>query len=224
LEDFNQASTGVTSRLIENNDGRELGSASIGQIFYFSNRRVNTLGTESADDQASSAVAAQLALQPAQSLWTTTNVLWNSSENRIQQGNLYIHYEPTDRTIYNLGYRYNESNTEVSTLSNGIRQADASAAWPISQSWRLFLRVNYDLDLHSSLEDLVGLEYEDCCWLTRIIYQRAVFGHNTTDSVLAQPVDSQRQRAILVEFQLKGLGGLGRRVDTLLKESIWGYK
>jgi LPS-assembly protein len=147
--------------------------------------------------------------------------LWDTDKNQIQQGNVYIHYEPSDRTIYNLGYRYNESNPEVTTLSNGIRQADASVAWPISQSWRLFLRINYDLDLHSSLEDLAGLEYEDCCWLTRIIYQRAVFGEEV--NTIGQTV-AQRQRAILVEFQLKGLGGLGRRVDTLLKESIWGYK
>lgn len=221
LEDFNQASSGITSRFIEDRTGRELGHASIGQIFYFEDRRVNTLTTESSDDQANSAVAAQLALQPVESLWATTNVLWDADQNDVQQGNMYIHYEPKDRAIFNVGYRYNQSNPEVSTLSNGIRQADASVAWPINNSWRLFLRLNYDLDLKSSLEDLVGLEYEDCCWLTRIIYQRAVFGDEMDD--LGRTV-SQRDSAILFEFQLKGLGGLGRRVETLLEESIWGYK
>jgi LPS-assembly protein len=221
LEDFNQASTGITSRIIEDRTGRELGQASIGQIFYFEDRRVNTLSTEQEADQANSAVAAQLALKPVDSLWTTTNVLWDSDENDVQQGNMYIHYEPKDRAIFNLGYRYNQSNPEISTLSNGIRQADASVAWPIDNNWRLFLRLNYDLDLNSSLEDLVGVEYEDCCWLTRIVYQRAVFGDEVDD--LGQTV-SQRDSAILFEFQLKGLGGLGRRVETLLEESIWGYR
>jgi LPS-assembly protein len=222
LEDFNQASTGVTSRIIEDRTGRELGHASIGQIFYFEDRRVNTLsGVDAEDDQANSAVAAQLALQPVDSLWATTNVLWDADANDIQQGNMYIHYEPKDRAIFNVGYRYNQSNPEISTLSNGIRQADASVAWPINNQWRLFLRLNYDLDLNSSLEDLVGIEYEDCCWLTRIVYQRAVFGDEVDD--LGRTV-SQRDSAILFEFQLKGLGGLGRRVETLLEESIWGYK
>lgn len=221
LEDFNQASAGMTTRLIEDSSGRELGQASIGQIFYFEDRRVNTLPTESADDQPNSAVAGQIALQPTDSLWTTVNALWDADENRIQKGNTYIHYEPKARAIFNLGYRYNEANPEISTLSNGIRQADASMAWPINNRWRLFLRLNYDLDLHSSLEDLVGLEYEDCCWLTRIVYQRAVFGDETDD--LGQPL-SQRDTAIVFEFQLKGLGGLGRRVESLLQESIWGYR
>lgn len=221
LEDFNQASTGITSRIIEDSTGRELGQASIGQIFYFEDRKVNTFATQQTADQANSAVAAQLALKPVDTLWTTTNVLWDADENNIQQGNMYVHFEPKDRAIFNVGYRYNQSNPEISTLSNGIRQADASVAWPIDNNWRLFLRLNYDLDLNSSLEDLVGIEYEDCCWLTRIVYQRAVFGDEVDD--LGQTV-SQRDTAILFEFQLKGLGGLGRRVETLLQESIWGYR
>jgi LPS-assembly protein len=217
LEDFNQASAGVTSRIIEDRTGRELGHASIGQIFYFEDRRVNTLSSEVSDDLANSAVAAQLALQPVDSLWATTNVLWDADKNDVQQGNMYIHYEPKDRAIFNVGYRYNQSNPEISTLSNGIRQADASVAWPINNNWRVFLRLNYDLDLKSSLEDLVGLEYEDCCWLTRIVYQRAVFGDEMDD--LGRTV-SQRDSAILFEFQLKGLGGLGRRVETARRKHL----
>lgn len=221
LEDFNQASLGVTTRLIEDKTGRELGQASIGQIFYFEDRRVNALPFERDDEQSNSAIAGQIALQPSESLWATANALWDTDENRVQKGNAYIHYEPKARAIFNLGYRYNESNPGISTLSNGIRQADASVAWPINEQWRLFLRLNYDLDLHSSLEDLVGIEYEDCCWLTRIVYQRAVFGDEADD--LGQPL-SQRDTAIVFEFQLKGLGGLGRRVESLLQESIWGYR
>src|SRR5690606_11447625 len=143
--------------------GRELGQASIGQIFYFEDRRVNALPFERDDEQSNSAIAGQIALQPSESLWATANALWDTDENRVQKGNAYIHYEPKARAIFNLGYRYNESNPGISTLSNGIRQADASVAWPINEQWRLFLRLNYDLDLHSSLEDLVGIEYEDCC-------------------------------------------------------------
>lgn len=222
LEDFNQVATGVTSRLIESSSGRELGHASIGQIFYFADRRVTALNTETTDDQASSAIAGQFSLQPTPSLWANANILWDQGNNEIEQGNAYLHYEPSKNgSIYNIGYRYNQPDAAISTLQNGIRQADASAAVPISQHWRLFARVNYDLDLHTTLEDMVGVEYEDCCWVTRIVYQRAIFGEEF-DSV-GQP-KTQRDQAILVEFQLKGLGGLGRKVNTLLEESIWGYR
>ena len=221
LEDFNQLATGFTSRIIESESGRDLGHASIGQIFYFEDRRVNALTTETRDDQANSAVAGQLTLQPSQSLWANANILWDQSANEIQQGNVYFHYEPSLGAIYNLGYRYHQPDPAVSTLQNGLRQADLSMAVPISRRWRLFGRVNYDFDLNTTLEDMLGFEYEDCCWVTRIVYQRAIFSERL--NTIGQP-EPQRDTAILVEFQLKGLGGLGRKVDTLLQESIWGYR
>ena len=227
LEDFNQMSVGVTSRFIETQTGRELANASLGQIFYFADRKVNTLTNLAPpdqrvpDSQANSSIAGQLTLQPNDPLWASANLLWSPDQNQVEQANTYIHYEPNARAIYNLGYRYNRANPEVTTLYNGIRQVDASAALPLTQHWRAFLRLNYDLDLKSSLEDLVGIEYEDCCWRTRIMYQRAIFGEaiNTIGRT-----ETKRDQAIMVEFQLKGLGGLGRRVSTLLEESIWGYK
>ena len=221
LEDFNQLATGMTSRIIESDSGRDLGHASIGQIFYFADRRVNASTVEARDNQASSAVAGQLVLQPSTTLWVNSNILWDQSSNEIEQGNVYTHYEPSEGAIYNLGYRYNKPDPTISTLANGLRQADFSVALPLNQRWRLFGRVNYDIDLHTPLEDMLGVEYEDCCWVTRIIYQRAIFSEQLNS--IGQP-QAQRDQAILFEFQLKGLGGLGRRVNTLLQESIWGYR
>lgn len=227
LEDFNQMAVGMTSRFIQTESGRELANASLGQIFYFANRKVNTLtnlapaNLQEPDRQANSSVAGQLTLQPNDPLWATANVLWSPDQNQLEQANAYVHYEPNNRAMYNLGYRYNRADPEVSTLFNGIRQIDASAAVPLSRHWRAFLRLNYDLDLGSSLEDMVGLEYEDCCWRTRIVYQRAVFGEEVNTVGVTE---TKRDQAIMVEFQLKGLGGLGRKVSTLLEESIWGYK
>ncbi|MDB6060210.1 MAG: hypothetical protein JWM78_313 [Verrucomicrobiaceae bacterium] len=221
LEDFNQLASGVTSRLIEDASGRELGHASVGQIFYFGSRKVDASTVESTDKQAKSAIAGQLTLQPTESFWANSNVLWDQSNNRVEQGNFYVHYDASNSGIYNLGYRYNQSDTTVSTLANGLRQADASAAIPLNAHWRFLARVNYDLDLHTTLEDMVGIEYEDCCWVTRLVYQRALFGEEL--NTIGQPIP-QRDQTILVEFQLKGLGGLGRKVNKLLEESIWGYR
>lgn len=221
LEDFNQLASGVTSRLIEDESGHELGSASIGQIFYFADRKVNASTLESLDDQTTSAVAGQVTLKPTESLWASSNLLWDQSNSEFEQANAYAHYEPKNGGIYNLGYRYSQPDPTVSTLENGIRQADASGAIPLTKRWRALARVNYDLDEHSSLENMFGLEYEDCCWVARVVYQSALVSDEFDP--LGQP-QAQRQETILVEFQLKGLGGLGRKVNTLLQESIWGYR
>ncbi len=221
LEDFNQLTVGMTSRIIKNDSGAELGHVSVGQIFYFSNRRVNTSSVESTDSQASSAIAGQITLQPVQSVWASSNILWDQSNNQIQQGNVSAHYDAESGAIFNLAYRYNQADPTVSTLSNGLRQADISGAVPLNQRWRLLARFNYDLTLHTTLEDLIGIEYEDCCWVTRVAYQRAVLADQL--SALGEPV-LQRDRTLVIEFQLKGLGGLGQKMNTLLQESIWGYR
>ena len=221
LEDFNQLSSGVTSRIIEDESGEELGHISVGQIFYFSNRRVNAATVESIDDQPNSAIAGQITLQPVRSVWASSNILWDQSNNQIQQGNVSVHYEAQNGAILNTAYRYNQADPTVSTLANGLRQADISGAVPLNQHWRLLARFNYDLDLHTPLEDLIGIEYEDCCWVTRVAYQRAALAD--TLSTLGQPV-LQRDRTLVIEFQLKGLGGLGQKMNTLLQESIWGYR
>src|SRR5690606_12326872 len=145
LEDFNQLATGVTSRLIDDDNGRELGHVSLGQIFYFGSRRIDASALETEDDDSNSAIAAQLAVQPNEALWASSNVLWDQGNNQVEQANAYIHFEPKNGGIYNLGYRYHQPDPTISTLASGLRQADASAAIPLNRRWRLFARVNYDL-------------------------------------------------------------------------------
>ncbi len=221
LEDFNQLAVGVTSRVIRDETGAELGRASVGQIFYFDERHIDASTVESSDDQTSSAVAGQLVLQPAPNLWASSNLLWDQSNNRFEQANASIHHVIDNGAIFNVGYRYHQPDTTVSTLANGLRQADVSAAIPLNQRWRLLARLNYDLDLHTPLEDLVGFEYEDCCWFVRFAYQRAALANAL--NVLGEPI-LERDETFMIEFQLKGLGGLGQKMNSLLQESIWGYR
>lgn len=222
LEDFDQLSVGITSRFIENRSGRELLSASVGQIYYFEDRQITVLQTSSEPQRESnSAVAGQLTYSPTDPVWTNANILWNTDQDQVDEGSFYAHYETPNNALFNVGYRYRRASNEVTTLLNGIEQADFSAVWPLAERWRLFARWNYDLDDGRSLEDLFGVEYSDCCWMLRVIYQRAVDGEELDDLGMAH---SNRDSAILVEFQLKGLGSLGRKVDGLLEESIWGYR
>ncbi|MFT3931840.1 MAG: LPS-assembly protein LptD [Spongiibacteraceae bacterium] len=221
LEDFNQLAFGMTSRMIDDESGAELGRASVGQIFYFADRRIDATINDSVADQANSAIAGQVVLQPSNSLWAASNILWDQSNNNIEQGNVSVHHVAKSGAIFNVAYRYHQIDPTVSTLSNGLRQADVSAALPLSRRWRLLARLNYDLDLHTPLEDLVGFEYEDCCWFVRFAYQRAALA-DTLD-VLGEPI-LERDETFMIEFQLKGLGGLGQKMNSLLQESIWGYR
>jgi LPS-assembly protein len=221
LEDFNQLTVGLTTRYIESGNGRELFNASLGQIHYFEDRRV-TLSGGATGEESSSNVAAQFNLTPSDPVWSSINLLWDPDEDQMQQGSAILHVERDGGALYNIGYRYYRASNDVTTLNNGIDQVDLSAAWPLAKRWHLFARWNYDLDDNRSLEDLVGVEYEDCCWLVRVVYQNAVAAEQLDAATgIAR---AERDQAVLVEFQLKGLGSLGRKAGALLQESIWGYR
>jgi LPS-assembly protein len=126
-----------------------------------------------------------------------------------------VHWSPDDERIVNVAYRYRRDQPYVNP--NGfvsyedIDQVDFSTALPISQSWKLLARYQYDFTNDQSLEETAGIEYSSCCWALRMVYQEGL------------DWDQGRDYGVYVEFVLRGLGGLGRNIDSLLQKSIFGY-
>ena len=99
-------------------------------------------------------------------------------------------------------------------------QLDFSTYFPINTEWSLFLRSLYDLEENERINDLAGIEYNSCCWRIRLVYLRSLdqkTGANVSELV-------EHENAAFIEFQLKGLGGVGTRVSSMLEEVIRGYK
>jgi LPS-assembly protein len=241
IADANQASLSVTSRLITDDTGLEMLTASIGQIVYFEDRRVsvcdglpstdslspcrsNTAQQPAAGNLAqpqpsqtvsSSEIAAELQLQPVKALRVSGTTLWDPHEDRLNEGGVLMHWSPVADTIVNLGYRYRREPASFDELGRqvdeDIDQADFSAALPINDRWKVFVRYQYDLNNDYSLEELAGLEYSSCCWALRMVYQEGL------------DWDKGRDHGFYLQFVLRGLGGLGKNIDQLLQDSIFGF-
>lgn len=231
LEDFDQLSLGATSRWVQRATGRELITASLGQIIYFSDREVEASWNPAAlvredNRRRRSELAGELRIQPADRLWLTASTLWDADQDVVNEGGFYLHYAgdgASDRLspVFNLGYRYRRAQPGINRLTEDIEQVDASAVVPLGRRWSGFARFNYDLDGRRRLEDMLGLQFEDCCWLVRMVYQRAVEGDEWAAPGRRRVT---RDHAIVFEFQLKGLGSLGSTAAGLLEESILGYR
>lgn len=225
LDDANQVSVGLSSRFLRDGDGRETLSMSIGQIYYFDDRRVqlNSNQPDPSDDQTSSEIAGELMFQPLDNLWLSSTAIWDHREGNMIEAGASFHYVSPSRAVYNLGYRFDRDSI-VDPGTNGLRrnleQADISMALPVSERWQLFTRYQYDIDGEFSLEKTAGVQYEGCCWLARFVYQRAVTGEELVNGDLKQ----ERENTFLFEFQLKGLGSIGNKALSLLQESILGYE
>ena len=69
---------------------------------------------------------------------------------------------------------------------------------------------------------MVGVQYDDCCWMVRLLYQQSVddqYANELNDQIIVE-----RDYAFVLEFQLKGLGSLGNKAESFLRESILGYE
>ena len=217
LDDADQVSAGLTSRFIDNESGRESLVLSLGQIFYFQDRLVGAT-----DNTSNSEIAAEVQYQPIDDFWITSSTLWDSRQDLVNEGGVSFHYQTENQAVYNLGYRFRRDGTNISGFGDrNLEQADSSVVLPINNRWRVMARYQYDIDTGRSLEEMAAIEYGDCCWLTRLVYQKAA-KDEVSDTMGGTHLEYDHQ--IILQFQLKGLGNLGAQASSLLRESILGYQ
>lgn len=229
--DANQLTLGATSRYIDER-GRERMRGSLGQIFYFADRRVQfesaTGVVPPRDQQSSSAYAAEFMYQMHDDWRLSSNLLWNPNDGNGNAGDVRVNYQPEPRKIINAGYRFrNELNTfNVLTgtynrdPNRRIDQSDLSFMWPIGPQWSVIGRYQHDFADDRTLEAFGGFEYDSCCWKLRFI-NRYWVDYDEYESIATD----RGNHGIFVQVVLKGLGNVtGNRVESLLTEGIPGYR
>jgi LPS-assembly protein len=209
IGDANQLSLALTSRIIDPETGREHFRASLGQIRYFRDRDVilptGLKGTRSDSDMVAE-VSAAIAKE-----WTARGeVQWNPHGDTSNLSALQLRYRGDNGRLLNVSHRYRRD--DISTL-DGLEQVDISGRLPINKQWSVIGRYYRSIRDGALLEGLAGVEYESCCWSTRLVIRDYVNDASDTD----------RNLAILFQVELKGLGNFGQKTDTLLASSILGY-
>jgi LPS-assembly protein len=202
IGDANQISAALTTRYFEKETGRERLRASIGRIYYFQDREVS-LNNQTENAEHSDVVAeANATLAPQ--LTTRFDVRWNEESHQFDKGSILLQYMPETHSIFNIGYRYQESTLE---------QSDISLLWPLNRHWTIIGRHNFSLLDKRPLETLAGLEYQSCCWRIRIVNRRYV-----NDDL------GETRENLYVQFELKGLTSQGDNLESVLENGILGYQ
>lgn len=203
IGDTDQFTLAITTRFIDNSNGRELFSAAIGQIFYNKDRRVSLSGN-TVDSSQSSALLAMAQASISNTLSLSSDARWDGQKEKIDRGNVQIRYHPEKGKIFNAAYRYTDQTLE---------QSDISLLWPLSSQWYLLGRWNYSQLQHQSLESLAGLEYHSCCWAFRLASRRYLSDTN-----------GEYQSAVFMQLELKGLTSIGDSIEKMLENGILGYQ
>ncbi|XSG85449.1 MAG: LPS assembly protein LptD [Methylohalobius sp. ZOD2] len=203
LNDANQLSVAVTSRLLESDSGRERLRTSLGQIYYFQDRRVTFPGQEPETDSGSNIVA-EVNLLPVDTFSWFSAAQWDPFENRLDRGETLVQYKNTDDYIVNFGYRFRRDQLEI---------LDGSFRWLLYQGLHAVGRWQYSLRDAITLESFLGVEVESCCWRLRLIGRRFI-----------RDVNRNEDTAVFAQLELKGLVSLGTRVDEFLERNVRGYR
>ncbi|MGH8491923.1 MAG: LPS-assembly protein LptD [Moraxellaceae bacterium] len=217
IDDANQLSLGLTSRIINHASGEEVIRASAGQITYLRDRKVRLDPNAPIATDASSGLAAQLAAPIGRGWSGAADAQWTSRLEHSTQYSVNLNYLPESRDrLANIGYNFRREDPTIG--QEALRQVSGSLLQPVGINWQLIGLAQYDLRNKESQDLLFGMQYEACCWKLRL-YER---------KFLADPDDispgAQRQRrAFFIEVELKGLAGISSGVKSLLSNNVFGY-
>ncbi len=212
IGDANQLTLALTSRFLNTESGQQTLSASIGQILYFDDREV-ILPSQTAMDDDTSDLAAELALDLGDRWSASAATLWDPHEDEMQLGTARLNYVGTNNRVLNLSYRFRRADPQVPGLNETLRQTDVAVVWPLSARWRALGRWNYDLEEQRDLELLAGFEYDSCCYKLRVAARRFIIGDQ-----------AEYNNGVEIQLVLKGLAQLGSPLGELLERGILGYE
>ena len=204
IGDTQQISLGLTSRLFDRN-GREAISASVGQAYYFADRTVELANSPSLTDNTANAsdIATSFNWKPNLRFNVRLDANFDHEDFSNTNNNVAIRYQEDIDRIISLSYRYAEDVREQST---------ASFMWPVSDDWSALGVWQYDWLNQDAVDIAFGLEYESCCWKTRVMTRRWLQSDDTKDN------------AIYLQFVLKGLGSFGGNGGSSFVEKITGFE
>lgn len=223
LDDANQLAIGLTTRFIDDETGKSLLSASIGQIYYLRDRKVRLAANAEPLDDTGSEVAGELDFTPTDNFGLRTSLVYDPFNEKMNSGFVLGSYKNEGGGLVNLGYSFRRPLTSTVTQQPSTEQASASVYWPVNNRWSVFAAVNYSLEANKSVEDMAGVEYDTCCWTVRLLHLRYF---NNVSGQLADLTDPDLQRENTTQFQivLKGMGGYGDRITQIMEDMIRGFE
>lgn len=202
--DAKQLSLGLTTRILDDNSGKELLRARIARAYYLDDREVS-LGANTSDSTHASDIASDLKAYIAHNWEFNTSLQYSRQADRVERRTHHLRYQSQSDKIANIGYRYVRDN---------FKQAELSGVLPLDARWTLVGRWLYDIENQRSQETFAGFGYQSCCWAVSLVGRRTAEENNNI-------IESDNE--IMLQITLKGLADLGADNNTLVEESILGY-
>jgi LPS-assembly protein len=226
IADNHLLTLGLTSRLIDPASGAEAVRLGVAQRLRFADQRVTLPGVAPATNRVSDLLmGAQINWTPKWGLSGT--VQYSPAEGTSTRTAVTAHYSPEPYRTVNVGYRYQAPSTPTAT--DGSRSIDIGWQWPLNDLWgdrgkdlgpgrgqgggRWYAvgRLNYSVQDRKLTDGVLGLEYDGCCWIGRVVLERITTGQITAST------------RIMFQLELTGLSHAGTTPLRTLTRNIQRY-
>lgn len=201
INNANQMTLALTSRLIDSETGIERLSGTLGQRFYFEDQKV-TLPNATNNTRKSSDILAGFTARLSSRLNLDTFWQYDPDRGNMERNNYLLRYNPEPGKSFTFGYRY---------TANTLEQFDTSAQWPLGTGWYGITRLNYSIRDGNAVQFLGGLEYDAGCWQARAVMQRV------------QTATANANYAMFFQLELGGLTSIGANPLNVIKRNIPTY-
>jgi LPS-assembly protein len=232
LENANQMSFGLTSRVLNSNTTEQKLKMDFGFGYYLQSPQVcldptdcntSTFQYVSPNSHITPLVG-QLTYYPWRDWSTTASYAYDSSLGQTNNAQVGIDYNHLQAEVFKLSYLYvREQNGDPQDnfgLSNNTNLISSGVAWPLSEHWSGLAYGAYNISKQRPDTYYGGLQYDSCCWTLRFIASRSFVSQASTDS--GKPIN-QFQNSYYVQLQLKSLGNIGVGPSNLLRNTLSGY-
>ena len=220
ISDANLLTLGLTSRLLDPKTGAEIVRLGVAQRLSFADQKVTLPGLLPATDRISDLLAGATVNWVPQWSFDST-VQYNPKVRQSEFASIGVRYNPSNYRTISAAYRRQRNVSE---------QFDVGWQWPINDLWgdkgqdlgagqgqgggRYYSvgRLNYSLQDKKLVDAVVGLEYDGCCWIGRVVLQRSQSSTVTSNT------------RILFQLELVGFSRIGASPLETLKTNVPRYQ
>lgn len=224
----NQLVTGVTTRIYDDALVERF-NASIGQIYYFDRPRTGDRNTslDKSDNNGSQVWAGDSFLKIDDRWGVRGGVQYDNRLNEVALGDAVLEYRRDAERLVQLNYRYASPeyirdmipNVTNPGFQQGISQVGITASWPIVERWAVVGAYYYDTKANQPANQLIGLQYNTCCWAVSVGYERKITDWNSVSR------SSEYDNKVSFNIELRGLSSnysLGS--EKMLRSGILPYQ
>ena len=226
--DNNLLTLGVTTRLLDPGTGAEAVRLGVAQRIRFSDQKVTLPGEAPANERLSDLLLGA-GVQWTPQWGVDATVQFNPKTSESIRSTIGARYSPGNYRTVSAAYRLQRANA---TQQLGSEQIDVGWQWPLNDLWgdkgrdlgagrgqgggRWYSvgRLNYSVPDRKVVDAVVGVEYDGCCWIGRVVVER-----------LQNSVRNANTRLL---FQLEFVGfsrlSLGANPLSSLKENVPRYQ